>query len=203
MFAFALPWHAATSQSEAPVPVRVVAPRAATLGEELRLTGTLTAERSARVSPRVDGLVARMRVDAGDAVRAGDPLVELDATLATLALRRAEAEVAEARASLAEHEAAHTQLEQTEALLGQVQRVGAVRERLLTRDRRASELAVCERDLAFVSGELPLIVTQLEELAAKLDHHEQQLARARERLVALVRPSTRGERALPRPRNTP
>jgi len=29
------------------------------------------------------------------------------------------------------------------------------------------------------------------------------LARARERLVALVRPSTRGERALPRPRNTP
>ncbi len=145
MFAFALPWHAATSQSEAPVPVRVVAPRAATLGEELRLTGTLTAERSARVSPRVDGLVARMRVDAGDAVRAGDPLVELDATLATLALRRAEAEVAEARASLAEAErlrdegrrlVAEKHLPQTE--LGRRESDFAVAEAALA-SRRAAE----------------------------------------------------------------
>ncbi len=109
-FAFlALPWLRASGQSDAPVPVRVVTPQSASLGEELRLTGTLTADRSAGVSPRVDGLVARLRVDAGDKVRAGAPLVELDATIATLALRRAEANVAETRARLTEAERLRTE----------------------------------------------------------------------------------------------
>lgn len=80
------------------VPVTVVAPRSAQVTDELRLTGTLTAERSARLSPRVDGLVARVRVDAGDRVRAGAPLVELDSTVASHALDRARAQTAEARA---------------------------------------------------------------------------------------------------------
>jgi RND family efflux transporter MFP subunit len=79
-------------------PVTIVTPRAATVTDELRLTGTLTAERSARLSPRVDGLVARLHVDAGDRVQAGAPLVELDATVARLALRRAQAGTAEAEA---------------------------------------------------------------------------------------------------------
>jgi RND family efflux transporter MFP subunit len=80
------------------VPVSVVVPRAAQLTDELRLTGTLTAERSARLSPRVDGLVARVRVDAGDRVRAGAPLIELDAAMVSLALDRAKAGTAESRA---------------------------------------------------------------------------------------------------------
>ena len=80
------------------VPVVVAAPRPAQVTDELRLTGTLTAERSARLSPRVDGLVARVRVDAGDRVRAGAPLVELDSTVASHALERARAGTAEARA---------------------------------------------------------------------------------------------------------
>lgn len=80
------------------VPVTVAAPRSAQVTDELRLTGTLTAERSARLSPRVDGLVARVRVDAGDRVRAGAPLIELDSTVASLALDRARAGTAEARA---------------------------------------------------------------------------------------------------------
>jgi RND family efflux transporter MFP subunit len=80
------------------VPVTVVVPRSAQVTDELRLTGTLTAERSARLSPRVDGLVARVRVDAGDRVRAGAPLIELDSTVASLALDRARAGTAEARA---------------------------------------------------------------------------------------------------------
>ena len=39
------------------VPVAVEVPAPAQVSEELRLTGTLTAERSARLSPRVDGLL--------------------------------------------------------------------------------------------------------------------------------------------------
>jgi RND family efflux transporter MFP subunit len=70
----------------------------------LRLTGTLTAERSARLSPRVDGLVAAMKVDAGDRVKAGDILLELDSTVAKHALARAQAGAAEARAAVTEAE---------------------------------------------------------------------------------------------------
>lgn len=82
--------------------VTVALPERATLSEELRLTGTLTAERSARLSPRVDGLVASVRVDAGDRVKAGQLLLELDDAVAAHALARARAGTAEARAGLAE-----------------------------------------------------------------------------------------------------
>jgi len=84
--------------AQEPAPVAVVKPRQSQTTEEIRLTGTLTAERSARLSPRVDGLVARLRVDAGARVNAGAPLVELDAAVATHALERARAGTAEARA---------------------------------------------------------------------------------------------------------
>jgi RND family efflux transporter MFP subunit len=84
------------------VPVTVVTPKQVEVSERVRLTGTLTAERSARLSPRVDGLVARVHVDAGDRVKAGAPLLELDAAVARLALQRAQAGTAEAEARSAE-----------------------------------------------------------------------------------------------------
>lgn len=84
------------------VPVAVAIPKQVEVSERIRLTGTLTAERSARLSPRVDGLVARVYVDAGDRVKAGAPLLELDAAVARLALKRAQAETAEAAARSAE-----------------------------------------------------------------------------------------------------
>ncbi len=70
------------------------------LAVELELSGTLSAERSARLSARVDGLVERVHVDAGDHVQAGQPLLELDAELARLAMLRigAEREQEQARA---------------------------------------------------------------------------------------------------------
>jgi len=89
---------AALAWTQEAVPVAVVVPRVAQVTDELRLTGTLTAERSARLSPRVDGLVARVRVDAGDRVKAGAALMELDSSVAALALARAQAGTAEARA---------------------------------------------------------------------------------------------------------
>jgi RND family efflux transporter MFP subunit len=91
-FPVALAW------AQEAVPVAVVSPRPAQVTDQLRLTGTLTAERSARLSPRVDGLVSRVRVDAGDRVKAGAALIELDSAVASLALERAQAGTAEARA---------------------------------------------------------------------------------------------------------
>ena len=89
---------AALGWAQDAAPVAVVLPQTAQVTDEIRLTGTLTAERSARLSPRVDGLASRVRVDAGDRVKAGAALLELDAAVASLALERARAGTAEARA---------------------------------------------------------------------------------------------------------
>ncbi len=94
-----------TARAEsAAAPVAVIVPKQIVITEELTLTGTITAERRARLSPRVDGLVKRLRVDAGDRVKAGQALIELDADLARHALQAAEAELAQAQARLAEAE---------------------------------------------------------------------------------------------------
>jgi multidrug efflux pump subunit AcrA (membrane-fusion protein) len=86
------------------VPVRVLVPEAATFGEQFQLTGTLTADRAAALSPRVDGLVRDTRVDAGDRVKAGQVLLQLDDAVARHALARTRAQAAEAAASAAEAE---------------------------------------------------------------------------------------------------
>ncbi len=93
--------------------VVVVMPATAPVVEQLHLSGTLSAERSARLSPRVEGLVARVHVDAGDMVRTGDALLELDATVARLALDRSRADTARGRA----------QLDETARLLSEGQRL--------------------------------------------------------------------------------
>lgn len=71
---------------------------------EMEITGSVTAKRQARLSARTAGLVRDMKVDAGDVMKAGDVLMELDDELAGLAVERvaaereqAELEVTEAR----------------------------------------------------------------------------------------------------------
>jgi RND family efflux transporter MFP subunit len=68
--------------------------------EELRLTGTLTSPRTARLAPEVDGRVAEIAVDAGDEVAAGATLLRLDDEIAGLELAQAEAALREAAAEL-------------------------------------------------------------------------------------------------------
>ncbi len=88
--------------AETAVPVRVVRAAASDSARTLRLTGTVSAKRRARLSARVSGLVAEVHVDAGDRVDKGDVLVDLDRILAELTLRQARAALDEARARLAE-----------------------------------------------------------------------------------------------------
>ncbi len=89
--------------------VAVAVPVPAEFGERFSLSGTLTAERAAQLSPRVDGLVARVLVDAGDRVEAGEVLLELDPAVARQALLRARAQAAEAAAAVAEAERLFTE----------------------------------------------------------------------------------------------
>lgn len=90
---------AAVSPCLAQTEVVAVRARASDVVEELRLSGTLTSEKRSGLSPRVDGLVAAVLVDAGDKVRAGDAVLKLDATLAEAVQHRTDAVVAQERAS--------------------------------------------------------------------------------------------------------
>jgi len=100
--ALAVAAGAAGAQQAAPVATATA--RETELVEELGLTGSLTSPRTARLSPEVEGRVARVAVEEGDRVEAGDPVVELDAELAELALERAQAAEREARTELADAE---------------------------------------------------------------------------------------------------
>ncbi|MEE8379635.1 MAG: efflux RND transporter periplasmic adaptor subunit [Gammaproteobacteria bacterium] len=90
------------SEVSVPVPVYVVEARIAPVVENLPLTGTVTSERSAALSPRVSGLVSKINVDAGDHVLTGDVLLEMDTVLAKLALNQAQAALDETRTALKE-----------------------------------------------------------------------------------------------------
>ncbi len=91
-----------SSNADEAAKVRIASPAPAGFGERFSLTGTLTAERDAQLSPRVDGLVMKVRVDAGDRVNAGDVLIELDTAVGRQALLRARAQANEAATAVAE-----------------------------------------------------------------------------------------------------
>ena len=80
--------------------VRVAQPQTRSASDTLTLTGSVTAERDASLSPRLSGLVDSVAVDAGARVTQGDTLLMLDDTLAELALARAEVAVDEGRTRL-------------------------------------------------------------------------------------------------------
>ncbi len=88
--------------AQEPAPVTVAQPEVRPAVEQIELTGSFTARRSARLSPRLSGLVESIGVDAGDPVESGDVVVRLDDSLARLQLAQAEASVAQARASFDE-----------------------------------------------------------------------------------------------------
>lgn len=92
----------AAGQSDALRQVTTTRPVIAPLAKTLELTGTVTARRQSRLSARTSGLIQRIPVDAGSVVKQGDVLLELDPTLAALALERAQAEHRQAELEITE-----------------------------------------------------------------------------------------------------
>ncbi len=128
--------------------------------ETLRLTGTLTAPYSARLSPDVEGRLVSLEVDVGARVRQGETLFRLDDELARIDLQQAKAAVHEAEANLADARrrvvevqrlVAEQSFPQSEArsLESQVERNAAILE------RRRAELAYTEATLRRHSLEAP------------------------------------------------
>ncbi len=85
-------------------PVTIVQPEVADLSETLRLSGSLTAEKQAMLSPRMDGLVKEVLVDAGYRVSQGDILLRLDPAISKQQLAQAKAATREADAGVLEAE---------------------------------------------------------------------------------------------------
>lgn len=83
-------------------PVRVETVAESDLREIVRLTGSVTSERRASLSPAIAGLVTKLFVDTGSRVDEGDVLLELDSELAGWEVQSARAEAEAARLALAD-----------------------------------------------------------------------------------------------------
>lgn len=91
------------SAAEKPaVPVRVAVVEKTAMRQELPLTGLFASRLVSSLSSRVDALVAKVLVEAGDFVQAGAVLIELDKALIEYDALRARAALEEARARLRE-----------------------------------------------------------------------------------------------------
>src|SRR5687768_15629136 len=100
--------------TKAPPPAVDVAMTKATLAKtpkHIVLTGIVAANQRAEVTADAAGKVLAVKVERGDTVKFGDPLVQLDVRNAALGVREVQANLASARAqrSLAEEECKRTQ----------------------------------------------------------------------------------------------
>jgi RND family efflux transporter MFP subunit len=92
------------SAGAAPRAVRVARPATRLETGLARATGSIRAKADAVLSAKATGQIKRIRVEVGDRVRAGAPLVEMDSTNARIALENARAAERLATANLAEAE---------------------------------------------------------------------------------------------------
>lgn len=95
-------WMVGTLAIAADREVSVITAEPVATRDALVLSGTVTARRQAMLSPRMDGLVGELRVDAGDRVEEGAVLLRLDTALIERELALAKASTEEARAAAEE-----------------------------------------------------------------------------------------------------
>lgn len=180
-------WVAVRSGPLAPVPVVVRPVTSEPISPALFGVGTVEARYTFRVGPTVAGRVARVDVDVGDSVRAGQLLGEMDPVdleeriaAARAALRRGEANVIAAEAQVQELTArashAKTQADRYEQLVAG----GAVSQE--TFDTRRQEHRVAEAGLTAARAGLEAARRELQRLLADHDALVQQ--RSNLRLVA-------------------
>lgn len=83
-------------------PVVVAKAELATLFHQFTITGSATSAQVAKLSPAISGLLAKLYVEAGDRVAAGDAIVQLDNELAVLQLKSARAKSSQAKSALSD-----------------------------------------------------------------------------------------------------
>jgi len=177
----------------APVKIQVAEVRQLTLRPSLHLLGTVVAipERTAMVSPQIAGWVEKVAVVAGQSVKAGDLLVQLDTRAASVDVDRTRAVVAERESALKrlkrgylpqEIEAARQDRNKARASVDSLRLELRALDDLLKRgevsqlqyDTKAMALAAAEATLASADAHLKLIqdgtpVELIDEAKASLD----------------------------------
>jgi RND family efflux transporter MFP subunit len=127
--------------SAQPMPVRVVKPATQAGSGESRVTSTLRSRSEATLSAKTTGQIVKLDVRVGDRVKAGQPLVRLDASMASISLQIAKAAERLAQANLAN---AKTELERATALRDQ----GALSDANFDKLRMAFDIASAQADQA-------------------------------------------------------
>jgi RND family efflux transporter MFP subunit len=80
------------TKGESPKPVAVATAVLGPMESSIELIGSVTARRQSHLSARTSGLIGKLNVDAGDVVKSGDLIMELDDELARISLEQAEIE---------------------------------------------------------------------------------------------------------------
>lgn len=86
--------------SAQPTPVRVVKPSAQADSGESRVTSTIRSKSEATLSAKTTGQIVKLDVRVGDRIKAGQALVRLDASMASISLQNAKAAERLAQANL-------------------------------------------------------------------------------------------------------
>lgn len=94
-----------TPRQREAVAVETARPRSGTVQETVATVGTTRAAKSVRIVPTTAGLVTRLAFEAGQRVKAGATLVELDSASEQAAVRETESELTNLRAQMARAEA--------------------------------------------------------------------------------------------------
>lgn len=121
----------ATAAPAADPEARPVVVEKAELGEDVSgfsLTGSVTARRVSRLSPRTSGLIRKLHVDAGDKVEVGQLLMELDSVQAEISLELIRSQKRQAELALTD---ARRLVEEAKAL---AEKGGFARSEALSRD---------------------------------------------------------------------
>jgi len=90
--------HSLAAKDKPPKPVTLTEVKKSEIRQEISLLGSSIAWRRAEISPRIDGLVTSVLTDTGQAVRQGEPLLQLDNRLAEIDLQFEQAQLAAAKA---------------------------------------------------------------------------------------------------------
>jgi RND family efflux transporter MFP subunit len=91
---------AAVTVSAPAIPVRISPVTTGDLSEVYKTTGTVIAEREAKISAKIQGKVAHVPIKMGDFVTAGQTLIQLDQDELTNQSRQAQATLSQAQAKL-------------------------------------------------------------------------------------------------------
>jgi len=156
-------------QGPPPTPVKVVEAREERLAPRRKVFGELRAVRRTTVAAEESGIVREFRVTEGSRVRAGDSVARLDGARLDLELKVLEANMAVARATLAERELGERRAERDLDLLRRAAAQGGTNPR---------EIADAESDLAVDAAQVvqaKASIFVLEEQAALLAERRRDL----------------------------